>query len=166
MRPVLLLVPPAPTRRGFTFVELLLVVMVLGIMAGVAVPRFQAALNGVALEAASKRLVANLRYARQEAITGGQQLGIEFVPASALYRSLTVDGFTIDDPDHPGTPLEVGFDTPASRVAIASADFGGTEQVMFDFRGDPSAAGNAILTNGDSTVTIDVNAVGEVSITP
>lgn len=157
---------PAVSRPGFTFVELVLVVMVLGIMAGVAVPRYQTALDGVALETTAKRLATNLRYARQEAINQAQTLGIEFLPLAGAYSALTIGGVDISDPDHPGTPLNVLVNQATSRVALQSASFNGAEQITFDFRGDPSASGEVVLTTGARTATVQVSASGEVTVTP
>lgn len=150
-----------PRRVGFTLIEVVLVVMV----AGVAVPRYQAALDGMELECAAKRLASDLRFARQTAIETATTRGFEFLPSTEVYQTLTTGGGPIDDPDHPGTPLEVRFDYAGSRVSIVSTDFT-DDTVSFGFRGDPSESGTITLSNRRSSRLVTVNGTGEVSITP
>lgn len=154
-----------PRRGGFTLIEVVLVVMVLGVMAGVAVPRYQAALDGMELECAAKRLASDLRLARQTAIQTATTRGLEFSPADDFYQTLTTGGGPIDDPDHPGSPLEVRFDHAGSRVLIDSTEFT-DDEIRFDFRGDPTEEGGLVLSTRRSSVTVAVSGAGAVSITP
>lgn len=63
---------PAPgrlrRRRGYTFLELCVVVALLGIMASLALPRLHSALLADDLEAAVRRLAGTLRALRNEAV--------------------------------------------------------------------------------------------------
>lgn len=65
----------AVTRRGATLVELMVVIVLLGIMAGVAVLAFRPAERPVGREAT----LAQLMDARRAAITEGKRLTIELV---------------------------------------------------------------------------------------
>lgn len=49
-------------RRGFTLIELLVVILILSLVASVALPRLRAALPGVELRSAGRRLASDLRY--------------------------------------------------------------------------------------------------------
>ncbi len=55
-------------KRGFTLVELLIVVTVLGIMASVILPSMHSTSSLIGLEAAARTLAADLRIARQSAV--------------------------------------------------------------------------------------------------
>jgi type II secretion system protein H len=55
-------------RRAFTLVEALVVVMLVGVMAGLAVPSFSRAFEGIELNAAAGEFQAFLNYFRQRAI--------------------------------------------------------------------------------------------------
>lgn len=152
-------------RSGFTLVELLLVVMVLGVVAGVAAPKYRAAMDGIALETAAKRLAADLRYARQEAMRRAVEIGLDFDAAAETYRSTTIGGATLPDLDHPSQTLAVDLWDYNGRVALASTSFA-SDRVTFDFRGDPSGAGSVELTNGSDTALVSVTLAGEVYLGP
>ena len=52
--------PRAAIRRGFSFLELTIVVLIIGIMAAIAMPNFTAALSKYRVDAAAQRLVTDL----------------------------------------------------------------------------------------------------------
>jgi type IV fimbrial biogenesis protein FimT len=61
---------------GFTMIELMVVVIVLAVLVGVAVPGFQAVMNGNRLAGASNELVASLQVARMEAVKRNARVGM------------------------------------------------------------------------------------------
>lgn len=141
--------------------------MLLGVLAGVAAPRYQSAITSIELEAAAKRLAADLRAARSLALTTSTSRGINFAVMGNAYQTLDDATHTpIPDPDRPDQDLLVWFGGGTSRVALTSADFAGATQVSFDFRGDADAAGQVTLASGGAVVTITVNEAGLVEVSP
>jgi prepilin-type N-terminal cleavage/methylation domain-containing protein len=61
-------------RAGFTLIELMFVLAIVGIFLGLAVPNFQSTIRSNAREEAAFSLVNALALARSEAITRGQQV--------------------------------------------------------------------------------------------
>ena len=156
---------PAPLfsrpRAGFTFVELVLVIMLFGVLAGVAAPRYQEAIAAVNLGAAAKRVAADLRRARSVATTTATPVTVTFDPATASYASAG-----LPSPDRPDATLQASLAKRGEGVAISAVDFGGAAEITFDFRGDPAAAGAVTLTRGSMTKTVSVTVAGGVEVTP
>lgn len=67
-----------PYRRshGFTLVELMVTIVVLGVLLAVAVPSFQSMIRRNAVASASNSLLADVSYARTEALTRGNVVSI------------------------------------------------------------------------------------------
>lgn len=65
----------SPTR-GFTLVELLVVLALMGLILAVAPPMLSAALPGLELKSAARRTAATLRLAREEAIRAGSDSAV------------------------------------------------------------------------------------------
>lgn len=64
-------IPPACTAQGFTLLELVVVLFIVGLLLTVARPRFTA-LTSARLEASARRLAALVRYLNGEAVFRGQ----------------------------------------------------------------------------------------------
>src|ERR1700759_2036589 len=67
----------ARQQGGFTLIELVAVVVLLGIALSVASLSFSKSLTGAKIEAASRDLVAALRYTRGQGIVRGQQQALD-----------------------------------------------------------------------------------------
>jgi general secretion pathway protein H len=68
--------PPFPTpgnAKGFTLIEMIVVIVLIGIVASVVTFAFTRSLAGARIQAASGDLVAALRYTRGQAIVKGEQ---------------------------------------------------------------------------------------------
>lgn len=165
------MIPPAPRRfaprrpdprrsAGFTLVELVLVVMVLGVMAGIAAPRFQTAMTGVHLEATAKRLAADLRRAQAVAMSQSTSVLVSIDPATETYSCAA-----LTDLDRNGSTLTVNVAQREYGVQIASSSFGAGTDVAFDFRGEPVDAGSVTISAGSLTAVVSVNSVGLVEVT-
>lgn len=61
--------PQANTQRGFTLVEILVVMMVMLFVYGLASPLFSSGVSGTEMKAAARQLAAGLRKARSTAIS-------------------------------------------------------------------------------------------------
>lgn len=65
---------PVSVQRGFTLVELMVTVVVLGIFLSIAVPSFRSLLEAQRVKAMAYDMVADLSLARSEALKRGSDL--------------------------------------------------------------------------------------------
>lgn len=148
------------TRCGFTLVELVIVVLIIGILTVGAAPKFSVGLNRVRADAASLRIKADLNLARQTAITRSAEQSVVFTAGSAEYA---LPGLT--DPDRPAAPYAVNLGDGSYRAVVTSAAFGAGTTVRFDRYGQPNSGGVVTVSAGGVTKTVSVDATsGAVSI--
>ena len=157
--------------RGFTLVELLVVIILIGIAAAVVVPRM-AQSSDVQVISAARILAADLQYAQNLAISSQKAVTVEFDAAADSYQ-ITSEGALLQ---HPITKEDYktaytgsqGF----SQVEIVKATFGGKTWVRFDELGTPvdefgnaSAGGKAQLKAGTFIYEVSVATVtGRVTV--
>lgn len=68
---------PMRAQRGFTLIEIIAVMVLLTIVVGLVAMSFSKSMSGAKVEAASRDLVAALRYTRGQAIVHGQQTALD-----------------------------------------------------------------------------------------
>jgi prepilin-type N-terminal cleavage/methylation domain-containing protein len=138
-------------RRAFTLVELMLVLAVLGILFGIAIPGLSLLLDRIEVEAAAAHIVAAHQRARLLAITHGQVV------------RLSIDGARIAIYPRTGsTPLWSESGPSDTRVTLA----GGAHQFTFSPEGFTLGLSNASLqlARGISRRTVVISRLGRVRI--
>lgn len=155
-------------QTGFTFMELMLTIVILAILATIAVPNFQSALQNNRLTGQANEIVAALQFARSEALKRG--LPVEMCASSdgATCGGNWNQGWMVFA-DLPGDPIEVlrvwpnsvsqGFEfTPATgRVRYQPNGFG--DPALTPFTLDLNLPGCA----GDNARQITVVATGRAA---
>jgi prepilin-type N-terminal cleavage/methylation domain-containing protein len=141
----------APMRAGYSLSELMLVLAVVGLLLGIAVPRLSRAMDYVEVEAAANELVAAHQRARMMAIVRGQVLTLDV--DSAQLR-ITLPSGTI--------PLWVQQGPAASGVRLS----GPTRRFTFSPTGITLGLSNAslLLTRGASVRTVVFSRLGRVRV--
>ncbi|MBT8484734.1 MAG: prepilin-type N-terminal cleavage/methylation domain-containing protein, partial [Phycisphaerae bacterium] len=107
------------TRRGHSLIELTIVVMLVATIAVIAVPRYTRSLERYRVDAAARRVVADLAYARTQARLVGQSRTVTFNLAKSAYTISDVRGLRDD-----GGPYEVVIADEPYSASIQSVALG------------------------------------------
>lgn len=140
-------------HNGFTLVELVLVILIVGVIAAIAMPRFAQASARQQLEAAARRVEADLNQARIRARAASRSVTVTFDVNRNLYQFNNEGG--------EATIVELGMSP--YNVSIANADFSGNAKAYFNGYGLPASGGTVTLSSGSGKINIVLNQNGEAS---
>ena len=129
--------------RGFTLVELLLVVIIIGVAAGIAAPRYAGAIARYRVESAACRIAADLAMAQGAARSSSAGRTVQFDTAQGRYRVVGVASF-----DNSAAAYIVDLRSLPYEVTLESAELGGNAEVTFDGYGVPDSGGKIVVRAG------------------
>jgi type II secretory pathway pseudopilin PulG len=140
------------TNHGFTLLDVTLTVVILGVLASAAVPKFLSSLGHHRAKAAAARIAADLTFARQLAMSKSQDIAVQFTTVSNEY---VLEG--VEHPDHTGESYLVRIGESPYESELVSADLGDDERIVFNAFGLPESGGKITVQSGRwrETVTID-----------
>lgn len=137
------------TFQAFTLMELLLVLIVIGIAAALAIPLYVSAAD-TQLRTAASMIASDLEYAKSMSISTGKSHSVVFDTSAESYSIKDSDGQVIAHPVHIGSDYTVDFanDSRLNKVNIVNTNFGAANTVSFDNIGAPFNGSGAALSGG------------------
>ncbi len=151
-------------EEGFSFFELLAVVLMLAVLVAIGVPSVQKAMSWGGLNNGARAVASDLRTAQQTAVTRALKVQIRFTVVTG--EPGYYDFYQEDPSTH--AMVATGKRVTLERAAgLLSADFDGQPQVEFDALGGATEGGTVTLANPlGEQLKITVDAItGRVKIT-
>jgi prepilin-type N-terminal cleavage/methylation domain-containing protein len=143
-----------PTRRrAFTLVELTVVAALVAIFAAIAVPRLSSVLRNQRVNAAARRVAADLAFAAAKAKAASASRTVVF--------SVSGGSYTIPQEaplDSASGVYTVALTADPLRAAITEANFDNTATATFDGYGRPTCAGYVKVRADGVVRTISIDA--------
>ena len=173
---------------GFTFVEVLLVAVVLGIVAALSLPRLTSSLNETRLSAAGSEIVTALEFAQLTAATTGRETRVtidaagdtilveqltfsqDILTGGAILAEATVENGSLAPMQYPlkrGTDYNISLanESRFDGVDITVSTFDTKNWVIYDTRGTPSSGGTVTLACGSREAKVALDPLtGKVTL--
>lgn len=156
------------SRPGFSMVEMVAVVVIIGTLAGIAVPRYASFSASHRAEATARRIATDITLAQRNARITSNTQEVRFYVASDKYTLL---GMT--DPDHPAGVYWVHLADEPYGATLVAAEFGGGDNIQFDGYGAPipnpddTVGGSIVLQVGSIQKIVSVDGkTGRATVVP
>ena len=144
-------------NSGFTMLEMMIIVVIIGILATIAIPSFSRVMPRLEVRAQARNTLNYLRLARSRAISEAAQFGVHIDTDAGEYIMfkdiVNPSSFTFDA----GDSIVVGPETIDPDVIMTSSSFS-NNTIIFLPTGGASESGNFVfnLSDGGSRYTVSV----------
>ena len=157
---------------GFTLVELMVVIAILGIMALMVIPNFASMQQQARMRAGAQEIAQDFRQIRERALATSQQYMVMRAVSGRAYEVTDPTGYVTEYKlGHSGGNLYFGTSgVPAAGPPEAGANpipadgWGFTDGVLYFRARGAATQGVAYLTNGKDDYAVGVNRLGKVRV--
>ncbi|MFA0810498.1 GspH/FimT family pseudopilin [Microbulbifer epialgicus] len=161
--------------QGFTLIELMVVITVLGIVVAIGVPSFSTLIDNNRMSTMTNDLSSTLQYARSEAVRRGSKVQVSAIGSNVQ------DGLQVWIDDNGNKAFDSGTDTqlrvlevnPAVITLAAQLNAGALKNVAFSFNARGESSLDETLTlelcddrNGDYGRQLDLMTSGALRLRP
>ena len=153
------------SRSGFSLVELMVAIAIIGILAGIAIPNFLSFLPNSRLRAATRDVVSCLQEMKIRAIKENANTVIDFDLANDQYTAFVDNGagaFAGDGIQN-GTEAIIKQVTMLPDIDMNNSTFAGNT-FGYNSRGLSTSGGTLSITNNINTTNIIANIAGNIRV--
>lgn len=140
------------SRHGFTLIEMIVVMAIIGIVAGIAAPMFNSYMIDARLREGVRNLKSDMELAKIRAVRENAHVAVIFDTATDSY-TIFIDngsgGGTADDWVKNGGEVEIKTVNLPDDVDMYNVSFIGVDRVRFRGVGLPNAAGHCYMKNSN-----------------
>jgi type IV fimbrial biogenesis protein FimT len=150
------------TTRGFSLVEVLVVIAILAIVLTIAVPNFKKYIHNTNLKSAGRELAGDILNIKQTAVAQGVNYKVLLSQSGNNYI-IVKGGPNSNDVYDYANEINKTPSSFASYVTINSVNYT-SDQIVFKPRGTTSAGNITLINDIGSTMKITSNLMGKVSV--
>ncbi len=144
--------------EGFTFVEIIIVIVIVGIISVFVAPKIYDNYVNRRINSAAKQILADLRFAQSVAMTDHDSTWVEFDDNQNLYKlysgSTKATRTLVEKSSGAGSYIRQLNEGEFNNVTITGLSIGNDKSIAFDWFGNTSDSGSIILSN-EVTITVE-----------
>jgi len=145
-------------KKGFTLIELMIVIAIIGILAGILAPNLKNYMAQRRLNGAARQVMGDLMAARMKAVSLNQRVKVSFIDSHQyeIWNDANSDG-TVDNDEGDDIAKDIHQD-------YHDVTFSATANPVFQPRGTVSPGTTVTLTNSSGSRYVKVAIAGRVMI--
>jgi prepilin-type N-terminal cleavage/methylation domain-containing protein len=135
-------------KNGFTLIEMMCIVVIIGIIATVSFPKFETTIHRLQVRNTARHMVSTMRLARSNAISQKQQVGVHF----------SDEGTTMTMFVNTQNPTSYGFEPGDSVISIDTLprNFSSVYTEIYDPENPCSGSVIVYMPNGTASTTTNL----------
>lgn len=153
------------TVFGFSLLELSIAILITGIVAAVAIPKYTSSLNRYRTQVAAQRLAQDIELCRRQARFTSQNITL-----TISYSQNSYSISPLDSPLRPGSPYKVAlggnshspvlYPVSDGMLSVGARSVSTDLTIVFDRYGVPSQTAEIGIRCGEASVTIELTSEG------